>query len=125
MDWQEQYEKAADAEGASYSEMPLEQVLQLVKQGSYGDYYSIWRDVEDRATLDQAGWLLYEVLHHDIDYLIRCNAAEALLTLLGCTDVMANLDRAVVLTAHTVEERRPHLTALKQELEEKIGTPAE
>ncbi len=125
MNWQEQYENAADSEGDSYSEMPLEQVLHQIKQGSYGDYYSIWRDVENRATLAEAGWLLYEVLHRDIDYLIRCNAAEALLTLLGCTDVMENLDRAVALTAHTVEERAPNLTALKQELEEKIGPPAE
>jgi hypothetical protein len=125
MDWQEQYENAADAEGDSYSDMPLKQVLYLIKQGCYGEYYSIWRDVEERATLAEAGWLLYEVLHRDIDYLIRCNAAEALLTLLDCTDVMENLDRAVTLTAYTVEERAPHLTALKQELEEKIGPPAE
>lgn len=121
MDWQEQYERAAEAERNEYKLMPLEQVLLHIKEGRYGVYPSIWRDVETRATLEQAGWLLYEVLHRDIEYLIRCNAAEALLTLMGYTDVIENLDRAVSLTAHSVEERTPHLTALYHELIERLG----
>lgn len=123
MDWQEQYETAADREQQAYTNLSIAQLLDLIQQGHYGKYNQIWHVLADQATLTQAGWPLFNVLYQDIDYLIRCNCAEALLELLGRTDVMSILQESVNLTAGTPAERGPYLKALEEELIRTIGKP--
>jgi hypothetical protein len=123
MDWQEQYETAADREQQAYETQPIAQLLEQIKQRQYGSYNMIWSVLAERATLSEAGWPLFDVLHRDIDYLIRCNCAEALLQLLGRTDVMDVLRESVNLTAGTPTDRGPYIKALEQELIHTIGKP--
>lgn len=120
MDWQEEHENAADKERQYYDELPVEQLLKLVSDGQYGNYDTIWHSLAERATLQQAAWVLFAVLNTDEEYLIRCNCAEALLYLLGRADVMQVLDESVALSAGTPHERAPHLAALKQEILQKL-----
>lgn len=116
MDWQEEYENAADKERQYYDELPVEHLLSLVSDGQYGNYNTIWHSLEERATLKQAAWVLFVVLNTDEEYLTRCNCAEALLYLLGREDVMQVLAESVALSANTPDERAPHIAALKQEI---------
>ncbi|WP_420149062.1 hypothetical protein [Spirosoma sp.] len=121
-DWREQYEQAAGKEHNRYTTLSVADMLQRIDQGVYGEYNMIWRTLAEEATLQQAGWTMFRVLQrNEVDYLIRCNCAEALLELLGRTDVMQTLDEAVKLTSGTLVERRPYLTALQQELTERLG----
>ncbi|GAB3704959.1 hypothetical protein GCM10027592_36880 [Spirosoma flavus] len=122
-DWREQYEQAAGNEKDRYATLAVTDLLQRIERGDYGDYNMIWHTLAEEATLQQAGWTMFRVLQRDaVDYLIRCNCAEALLELLGRTDVMQILDEAVKLTSGTPPERLPHLKALEQEITERLGT---
>lgn len=122
MDWQEKYENAAQHEKDAYNRSLVEALLAQVEQGAYGMYNMIWYALAGQATLEQAGWTLFSVLRrNEVDYLIRCNCAETLLQLLGRTDVLKALTEAVNLTNGSPTKRQPYLTALQQELTERLG----
>ncbi|UFH57536.1 hypothetical protein [Spirosoma sp. KNUC1025] len=122
MSWQEDYEKAAQQEYDLYNAQSVAAILNRIERGEYGVYNMIWYTLAEEATLPQAGWTLFRVLQRDeLDYLIRCNCAEALLQLLGRTDVMLILNEAVNLTSGTPAKRQPYLAVLQQELTERLG----
>ena len=81
--WKTVWEEYADGEKKSYDSMAVEEVLLKVTEGHYGSYYSIWYSISERATLEQAGHILLDVLHGDSRYLIRANCAGALLRLMN------------------------------------------
>ncbi|GAB3508909.1 hypothetical protein GCM10027341_45330 [Spirosoma knui] len=121
MSWQEHYENAAQQESDAYDTLSVENLIDQIERGQYGRYNMIWSALVSRATLSQAGWTLFRVLlRDDVAYLIRCNCAEALLELLGRTDVLQTLDEAVNLTNGSPSQREPYLTALHQELTERL-----
>ncbi|MFD2572237.1 hypothetical protein ACFSUS_16465 [Spirosoma soli] len=123
MSWQEHYENAARNESNTYETVSVENLLAQVGQGQYGAYNMIWYALAERATVHQAGWVLFRVLlRNDVSYLIRCNCAEALLQLLGRTDVLQTLNEAIDLTNGSPTERQPYLTALQKELTARLGS---
>jgi hypothetical protein len=83
MSWQDQWEADADDERAAFLAMSMDDLLEAVRLGRYGLYHQIWDVIAQRADLAQAGWVLFDVLERDIDYLHRMPCAEALLILMG------------------------------------------
>ncbi len=79
--FQEHWEKAADAELAEYRNRPAQALLAEIARGSYGSYYQIWYALQGRTTIDEAGALLLSVLRSQADYLVRYHCATLLLSL--------------------------------------------
>ncbi|MCK5786685.1 MAG: hypothetical protein KAH54_09025 [Candidatus Sabulitectum sp.] len=52
--WKTIWEDRADEEKKSYDSMTVEEVLLKVREGHYGEYYSIWYSISEQATLEQA-----------------------------------------------------------------------
>lgn len=124
MSWKDQYEHAAGQELQAYENQSIDALLRAVQQGQFGQYNMIWTALSDQATLDEAGWVLFGVLQQDkLDYLIRCNCAEALLELLERDDVLAILDEATNLSRGSAAQQTPYLHALRLELCSRIGEP--
>ena len=73
--WKDYYDEAAEMERQHLRKLPIETILENVKQGRYGSYYVVWEIIGRRANLEEAGLILIEVLERDIDYLIRMNCA--------------------------------------------------
>ena len=117
MSWQDQWEDAAATERAAYEAMAPDALLERVRDGRLGNYSQIWEVVAGRATLAQAGWVLFDVLERDIDYLHRMPCAEALLNLMECEEFTpADL-------GGTHQEVSGNLCDLKKMLRERIGPP--
>jgi hypothetical protein len=83
MSWQESWDDGSRGERGMLDRRPVEQLLADVEDGHYGQYYGIWYSIAERATLEQAGLILFEVLCRGGDYLNRYHCATALLRLLG------------------------------------------
>jgi hypothetical protein len=115
--WKEQWEDAATDERERLSTTEVEKLLRDVRAGNYGNYYMIWYAIADNATLEQAGWILYNVLTADIDYLYRYHAAAALIQLLGDTHF-----QAVDLSGNPINIQT-HLPKVREMLVQRIGAP--
>lgn len=115
MDWRERYEIEAASELATFDQEPVYELLDRVANRMYGKYFSLWRSIAQRAELEQAGWLLFEVLQTEPEYLQRYHCAAALLTLMG-------LDRtdAVRYSADSAD-RHTNLDDLETALSDRIG----
>jgi len=85
--WKEIWEKYSAEETARMETTPVEELLEDIRNGHYGQYYSIWRVVARRSSLEEAGRTLFRVLVSDADYLIRYHCAAALLELSGIEDM--------------------------------------
>ena len=66
---------------------PIGELLEDARHGRWGSYYNLWDAIADRAMLEQAGWLLMDVLDSNADYLIRYHCAAALIKLMQLTDL--------------------------------------
>ncbi len=94
--WKTLWEEYAKEERRTFDSMPVGELLSRVKNGNYGVYYSIWYSITEKATLEQAGKILLEVLHRNIRYLLRYHCAYALLKLMdeeGIQPVDLSADR--------------------------------
>ena len=95
--------------------LPLERLLEDVSKGRYGKYYNIWCVIAEHSSLEEAGWVLFQVLKKDIDYLYRYHCAAALIELLG-VDEFEPVDLSADL-----EKTRDNIDRLKMILVELIG----
>jgi len=82
-EFQEHFEQAANEEKQSYDKTPVEELLKLIRRGSYGNYYQIWHSVAERGSAAEAGGDLLAVLRSGADYLSRFHCAAALLRVLN------------------------------------------
>ena len=82
-------EFAADRESARYARTPLPQLLDDVRSGQTGEYFTIWDAIAKKGTSPQVGWTLYDFLTSDRPYLDRYHCADALLKILTCTEFEA------------------------------------
>ncbi len=82
--WKDRWDEYSKLEREEMESLPPERLLDNVSQGRYGRYYNIWYVIAERSTLEEAGWVLFQVLKkNDIDYLYRYHSAAALIELLG------------------------------------------
>lgn len=85
--WKDIWEQQAQAERETMDRPPLADLLDDARRGRWGNYYNRWDAIADRATLQQAGWILMDVLESAEDYLIRDHCAAAPIKLMSRTDV--------------------------------------
>ncbi len=81
--WKDKWDEYSKLEREEMNSIPPERLLDDVRQGRYGNYYNIWYVIAERSSLEEAGWMLFQVLKKDIDYLYRYHCAAALIELLG------------------------------------------
>ncbi len=114
-EFQRQYELESEKERAGYDREPIGALLGRVRSRRLGAQYQLWYAIAARASLAEAGWLLFDFVSGANEYLDRYHAATALLTLLGRRD----LEAADLTVAH----RSPgtHLAGVRAELERRIG----
>jgi len=82
-EFQEQYEREADAEGRAYDALPLSRLVTDIRAGHLGQYYQIWYSLARRARPREVNDLLLAFLSSDADYLHRYHCAAALIRLNG------------------------------------------
>jgi hypothetical protein len=116
-EFQERWEANSKAERARYDAMPVAELLTRVECGDFGDYYNIWRALADRATLREAGWILFSVLESDLDYLHRYHCAAALLKLVGM-----NPERAVLYSGREIHDVAGNLEHLRHLIATRLGS---
>lgn len=88
-DWRSRYEDAADEEAARFARATDRQLLEAVRNGATGQYYTVWRALAARRATAEFCWLLYDLLNSDRPYLERYHCAAALLQLLHCDEFEA------------------------------------
>ena len=113
--WKDKWDEYSKLEREKMNLISPEHLLEDVRQGRYGNYYNIWYVIARRATLEEAGWVLFQVLKKDIDYLYRYHCAAALIELLG-VDEFEPVDLSADL-----EKTRDNIDRLKMVLVELIG----
>ena len=116
MNWRQDWEYHSEQNRKKLDAIPVEQLLRQVRNGQYGDYYSIWYSIAERSTLKQAGWILFEILSKKIDYLYRYHCAAALLSLLKVTHI-----EPVQLSGDEPNVVEENLKVVKALLEKTIG----
>ena len=116
MHWRDEYDVHADAARRAVDARPVAALIEDVRRGRYGDYYSIWYSIAERASLGNAGWVLFDVLKRNIDYLYRYHCAAALIALLGSAEF-----EPVQLSGGPAHEMPRHLERLRGLLEACLG----
>jgi hypothetical protein len=112
--WRDRWDAEAQHELERCRDLPVARLLELVQARQFGEYYTIWTAIAERATLPDAGWRLFSLLESDADYHQRYHCARALLRLLDETRW-----QPVELSAEW--GRSKHLDDLCQMLERRIG----
>ena len=113
--WRDDWERAAEKERAHYDRLPLGVLVDNVRRGRFGDYYTVWYSIAGRSTLREAGSVLFAVLVSDAPYLVRYHCAAALLALLKTSDF-----EPVELSALRYP-LRTNLTLVRERIEAQIG----
>lgn len=113
-DWRETWDEHADHERDTIDTIPINDLIARVKSGQFGDYYTIWSAIAERAALPEVGWMLFSVLESSAMYLHRYHCAAVLLRLLGERHL-----QAVDLSAEW--GRVKNLGPLASVLEQRIG----
>jgi hypothetical protein len=113
--WKTLWEEYAAAERKTFDSMPVETLLEMVAEGRYGNYYKVWYSIAGRAALEQAGIILMEILHRDIDYLYRYHCAAALLALMNEMDFQP----ADLSAGHS--EQSSNLIEIQRRLDDLLG----
>jgi hypothetical protein len=116
-EFQERFEREGEAEYERYLALPAEALVEAVRAGRFGEYYSLWRAIAAKASVAEAGWPLYDVVAGDAPYLVRYHAAGALLSLLQSRGFVA-ADLAV-----ESPRRRGWIDAVRAELEARSPRP--
>src|SRR5262249_47390175 len=116
-DYQRYFEEAAEKEKRRYDQKSVDELLKLIRRGSYGKYYTIWDSVGERASADEAGSDLIAVLRSGAEYLHRYHCAVALLRLLGM-----QWDSYFKPEKLSARERYDDVELFIQDIEEKLET---
>ncbi len=113
--WRDRWDEYSKIEREEMESLPPERLLESVERGRYGSYYTIWYVIAERSSLEEAGWLLFQVLKKDINYLYRYHSAAALIELLGDNEF-----EPVDLSADH-EQTRDNIDRMNMILIERIG----
>jgi len=77
----EAYRRAVLEEFARCNTRSVSDLIADIKAGQFGRHYQIWRSLGARASLEEVGWVLYDVLNSDIDSIERYHCANALFSI--------------------------------------------
>ena len=113
--WREEWEDHAEVDRLRLDNISVERLLNAIRSGQYGDYYNIWYSIAERASLNMAGWVLFDALNKEIDYLHRYHCAAALLSLLKVSHI-----QPVQLSGEN-HSPKENIKAVRSLLEKAIG----
>jgi hypothetical protein len=82
-EFQERWEIEAGKESDSYMALSTADLTHRIQHGEYGQYFTIWPAVAAKCDLSAVVDKMLEILRSDLDYLIRYNCAEALISMSG------------------------------------------
>jgi hypothetical protein len=119
--YQQQWENAAAAEFERLSSLPLAALISQVRASDFGNYYQLWRAISSKATLQEAGWVLFDVLDSNVDYLCRYHSAAALINI--SAGVLSDW-KPEQLSADRAYPVRQNLKQVEKELVAAIGKQA-
>lgn len=114
--WQDRWEAAATAQRSEFEAMSPEELINFVKSGRIGGYYNVWYVIAAKCTLEQAGWLLIDVIERSKDDLARYHALAALGLMLGLPEGDERIHASIVREFPVTDEA---LNPVKTLLEEK------
>src|SRR5580704_504177 len=113
-EFQEHWEQEAGKERERYDARPVTELLADIRAGRFGEYYRIWYSLGARATLAEAGSVLFGILESQANYLTRYHSAAALISIAG---VDAEGFSPVQLSAHRTQRVAENLAALREKLQ--------
>ena len=119
MHWKERWEMEAGFEHERYSLLSEQELLERVEQDRTGLYYTIWRVIGDKGTIQNTPMVLWEYLRaHPGEYymLQRYHCAAALFKILDMPDPGCNnpLRHSVQWDHHGEDARQKALAELKE-----------
>ena len=85
-EFEEQYARHAKEEKQTYDALPVETLLDDIKNKRYGDHYQIWVSLVARTDFRQAGLILLEVLESDANPTVRSHCAHTFISLAHLDD---------------------------------------
>jgi hypothetical protein len=112
--FQEIWKDGSHKEREEYDARPVSELLADIRVGRFGNHYRIWYSLGARASLKEAGSLLFDVLESRADYLVRYHCAAALISMAG---VSAEGYQPVQLSAGDTKEMHEHLMKLREKLQ--------
>jgi hypothetical protein len=77
--YQEHFERAAEAEGRRYDAMPVATIIAEIRAGRFGECYQIWYSLAKRAKPEETNDVLLSFLDSEAEYLHRYHCAAALI----------------------------------------------
>lgn len=81
--FQEHWEQEADKARKQYDACSVSELLAEICAKRYGRHFQIWYSLGARASLSEAGLILFRVLESQADYLVRNHCAAALISIAG------------------------------------------
>ena len=128
MHWRDRWEYEARREAEALSRLSEGELLRRIESGNLGHYYSIWRAISAKGTIQKAAMVLWRFLQansgenrmHD-----RYHCAAALFKILGMPDpaVQNELRKRVQWDLEGEDARQHALEELQAIIQEKIHAP--
>lgn len=116
--FQKYLEETADKEQKTFDSLTLNDLTARVKAKDFGVSYQIWYAIARKAKVEEVGWLLFDILESDEEYLTRYHCAAALLSLF---DPFSGIMKPEELSGREAFFVGRHLEELKRELIKRIG----
>jgi len=117
-EFQREYEAESDREYKRLAAKPVAKLLEQVRSAKFTDNYQLWHVIGDKASLQLAGWILFDVLSSTADYLNRYHCAAALIKLGGAPLAAYT---PVMLSAEKAQPVKQNLAAVEGVLRAMIG----
>lgn len=117
-EYQKHFEEEGEREEAFYDSMSVEAIMEEIEKRKFGTTYQIWYSLAKRATVEQVGWKLFEILSSREEYLTRYHCAAALLRLFN---PYPDVFEPVKLSGKEKYDVMRHLEEMETELTKRIG----
>ena len=120
--FQECFEQEAGKEKERYDSLPVSQLIADIASRKFGGYFQIWYSLAERAKVLDVGWLLFDILRSDEEYLTRYHCAAAVISIAGLYSDGFRAEQLSARPKYRVDER---LEEVKEILERQLGRRAE
>jgi hypothetical protein len=125
MHWRDRWEYEAGREAECMNRLTEGELLRRIERGKPGDYYSIWRAIGGKGSVQRAAMVLWRFLQANPGEewtLHRYHCAAALFRVLGTPDpaVQNELRKRVQWDHEGEEARQEALVELRGVIEEKL-----
>ena len=119
MHWRDRYEYESRREAGSLESYSEEQLVNRIENNRLGSYFSIWRAIGKKGTVEGSAMALWRFLQRNPGeslMLHRYHCAEALFKILGMADPASNsaLRKGVQWDSHGEEARQEALLELRK-----------